>query len=177
MSYWYVMRVSLGRERMLEERLNKKINTGELAGLVRFLCPVEKEYYNVQGKKHIRDRVIYGGYLYLESERPLNKEDVELITHDVDVKNFLGAKGHPSVLTPGDVRRIIKDEVLAKRIAAKTTEIEIGSKVKINEGPFIDFIGNVNDLDMDKNKAKISVKVFERETIVELALTQIEKHD
>lgn len=176
-TYWYVMRVSLGRERMLEEKLNGKIAIGELHGLIRFLAPVEKEYYVVSGKKRIRDRVIYGGYLYLEAERPINKEDSDAILIESDIKNFLSTKGQPSLLSPSDVRRIIKDEVLEERIAAMTTEIGVGSKVKINDGPFIDFIGEVADLNLERNKAKVRVKVFERESIVDLSLTQIQKHD
>jgi transcriptional antiterminator NusG len=177
MNYWYVMRVALGRERMLEERLNNKISGGHLQGLIRFLAPVEKEYYVSKGKKHIRDRVIYGGYLYLEAERPLNKEDIEVVLTDTDIKNFLGSKGQASLLTPADVKRIIKDEVLQERIASKTTAIAVGSKVKIHDGPFIDFIGEVQDLNMDKNKVKVLVKIFERESIVDLSLNQIQKHD
>jgi transcriptional antiterminator NusG len=177
MTYWYVMRVALGAERKLEERLNNKIHEGRLPGFIRFLSPVEKEYYSVNGKKHIRDRVIYGGYLYVEAERHINKEDVEEVSTDSDVKSFLGTKGHPSLLTSSDVKRIIKDEILEKRIAEKTTTIGVGSKVKIHEGPFIGFFGEVTDLNMEKNKAKVLVKIFERESIVDLSLTQIQKHD
>jgi transcriptional antiterminator NusG len=95
----------------------------------------------------------------------------------LDIKSFLGSKGEPQRMTPSDVNRIIKDEVLAQRIAEKTTSIEVGTTVKINDGPFIEFIGEVRELNLEKNKAKVLVKIFERESIVDLSLNQIEKYD
>jgi transcriptional antiterminator NusG len=175
MNYWYVLRVALGRERTIEQRLNTKIVEGQWPVLVRFLCPVEKEYYTVNGKKHLRDRVIYGGYLYVESTEPLLKEMVEAIEADPDIKGFLGERGRPQRLSAMDVARIIKDEVLEQRISEKHLLIAVGTKVKVNEGPFIDFVGVVTDINQEKQKVKVVVKIFERENEIDLSLHQIEK--
>lgn len=175
MNYWYVMRVALGRECSIAEKFNQRIEKGEFPTLIRFLSPVEKEYYSVNGKKHIRDRVIYGGYLYLEASEPLIQEIAREIKKDADVKNFLGPENKPQLMSKYDVAKIIKDEVLEKRIADKTKAIDIGSRVKIIHGPFIEFSGNVSDINYDKNKVKVIVKIFDRETVVDLSFGQIEK--
>lgn len=175
MSNWYVLRVRMGSERIIEKRLNQRIAEG--LPIKRVVCPVELEYYMVKGKKHVRDRVIYGGYLYVESENQIGKEVVGEIKTELDVKGFLGTADKPQRLPQSDVQRIIKDEVLEKRIADKQRTITVESNVKIIDGPFNDFTGVVNEISPEKNRVQVVVQIFGRSQYVDLALNQIEKHD
>ena len=77
---WYVVKVLPGKERSLTEQFNKDIGLGRINKIVRFVCPTEKEFVVVKNKKVIREKVLYSGYLYFESLKQLENDDLKIIS-------------------------------------------------------------------------------------------------
>ena len=100
-----------GKERSLAEEFNKNISQGKMNSVTRFVCPTEKQVVVVRNKKAIREKVLYSGYLYFESPKPLNEDELKTISL---FPNIMGMGGNrlPIELRESDVRRILKDDVL-----------------------------------------------------------------
>ena len=76
---WYVVKVLPGKERLLNEQFNKDIGLGRISNIVRFVCPTEKELVVLKNKKVLREKVLYSGYLYFESVKKLQDDDLKVI--------------------------------------------------------------------------------------------------
>lgn len=172
MNKWYVIKVTPGKERQLCEYFNNKISNGELSFILRFVCPSEKELVIVKGKKIYREKVIYGGYLYFESEDSLTDDHLKIISANQHVMTMLGDK-KPKRMTNTDVEKIIKDDVLDARIRERTLQYIQGEQVKIDGGPFSGFYATIESI--KGNKVVLTLKVFGDNTTVETDLTQISK--
>ena len=169
-TFWYVVKVFAGKERKLCEQFNEMIEHGKMPNVLRFICPLEKEYVTVRNKKVIRDKVIYNGYIYFETE---NKLTVDELTHIGFFENVLSMYGDrkPVLMPNSDVRRIIKDDVLDQHIEHKLIRFVKGSTVEIIDGPFKGFVGAVKEI--NGNKVSLEVKVFGRPTNLNLDAEQI----
>jgi transcriptional antiterminator NusG len=170
---WYVVKVLPGKERSLSEQFNKDIEQGRIKDIIRFICPTEKNLIVVRNKKVLREKVLYSGYLYFESDRELTNDDLKVIAA---FPNLMGMRGDrtPILLKETDVRRILKDDTLDTHIESKKLKYKVGDNVNIIEGPFNTFNGVISELIGD-NKVDVEVKIFGRNTIVSLTLSQIEK--
>ena len=170
---WYLVKVLPGKERQLTEQYNKEISLGTIKNILRFVCPLEKNLVVVKNKKVIREKVLYSGYLYFESDRELNNDDLKVIAA---LPNLMGMRGDrtPILLKESDVRRILKDDSLNTHIESKKLKYSVGDNVNITEGPFSTFNGIISEL-VGENKVDVEVKIFGRNTIVSLTLSQIEK--
>ena len=89
-SYWYLVKVLPGKERQLKDRFNSEIDLGNIRGIKEFVCPLEKELKMVKTKKIIRERVIYTGYLYFETEEILTEDDLTNLSYLPDTMKVLG---------------------------------------------------------------------------------------
>jgi transcriptional antiterminator NusG len=172
MSKWYVIKVMPGKERQLNEQFNTQISLGNMTYISRFVCPTEKEMNIVSGKKVYREKVLYNGYLYLESHDTLTEDQLKTIAANPSVMSMLGDK-KPRRMHPDDVQRIIKDDVLESHKKEKSLKYLVGEDVKIDMGPFSGFNGIIESIKNDK--VVLGVKVFGRNTTVELNLDQISK--
>lgn len=172
MSKWYVIKVIPGKERQLNEQFNLQVSSGEMGYIKRFVCPTEKEMSVVSGKKVYREKVLYGGYLYFESENSLTEDQLKRVSANQSVMSMLGDKT-PRRMSPDDVSRILKDDDLENHKKEKTLKYLVGENVKIDMGPFSEFTGTIESIKADK--VVLSVKIFGRSTIVELNLDQISK--
>jgi len=170
---WNVVKVLPGKERSLSEQFNKDIEQERIKNITRFICPTEKNLIVVRKKKVLREKVLYSGYLYFESDRELNNDDLKVIAA---LPNLMGMRGDrtPILLKESDVRRILKDDSLSTHIESKKLKYSIGDSVNITEGPFSTFNGIISEL-VGENKVDVEVKIFGRNTIVSLTLSQIEK--
>lgn len=170
---WYVVKVLPGKERSLSEQFNKDIEQERIKNITRFICPTEKNLIVVRKKKVLREKVLYSGYLYFESDRELNNDDLKVIAA---LPNLMGMRGDrtPILLKESDVRRILKDDSLNTHIESKKLKYSVGDNVNITEGPFSTFNGIISEL-VGENKVDVEVKIFGRNTIVSLTLSQIEK--
>lgn len=171
-SSWYIIKVLPGKERQLTEQFNQQIELGRIKNIRRFLCPTEKEVVVVKNKKTTREKVIYSGYLYFESPQKLTEDDLKEIALIPNIMGMMGDR-RPVLLKESDVSRILKDEVLVEHVESKKIKFSVGEKVIVSDGPFESFEGVISEINGDK--IMIEVKIFGRDTKVELTLSQVEK--
>lgn len=171
-SAWYVVKVLPGKERSLNEQFNKEIGLGRIKNITRFVCPTEKEFVVVKNKKILREKVLYSGYLYFETQKQLQEDDLKVISL---IPNIMGMMGDrmPMLLKESDIKRILKDDTLDNHIESKKLKYIVGERVTVSDGPFQSFDGTISEIKGDK--VDIEVKIFGRNTAVSLSLSQIEK--
>lgn len=172
MGKWYVIKVMPGKERQLSEQFNTQITMGNIGYINRFVCPLEKEFLVVKKKKIIREKVIYNGYLYFESEVSLTDDQLKTIAATPSVMGMLGDRT-PRRMRESDIDKILKDDTLEKHKESKTLKFITGEHVIITSGPFSSFNGVITSLKGDK--VDLTVKVFGRETLVEVNIDQVSK--
>lgn len=169
-NFWYVVKVFAGKERQLCEQFNDMIARGKINNIIRFICPMEKEYAIIRKKKVIRDKIIYNGYIYFETAYKLSDDDLKHIGLFENVLSMYG-KREPILMPRSDVERLIKDDTLEKRIEENLIGVKIGDSVEIMDGPFKGFYGTIKEI--NGNKVNLDVKVFGRPTNVNLNINQI----
>lgn len=169
---WYIVKVMPGKERTLSEQFNKEISIGKIKNINRFVCPTEKNLVIVKNKKVLREKVIYSGYLYFESEERLSEDVLKEISMIPNIMSMMGFK-MPLLMSVSDIQRILKDELLEEHIDAKKLKYNTGEKVMVNDGPFKTFEGIITEVIGDK--VNVEIKIFGRNTPVSLTLKQIEK--
>jgi transcriptional antiterminator NusG len=174
---WYVIRIVSGKERKVKEYLDKEVKiNGWGSTILQILCPVEKVFKVLNGKKVLREKTLFPGYIMLEAvEGKLNDTMIQGITSVTNVIHFLG-KEHPIALRKAEVNKMFGklDEVSEQGIGYAEPYI-VGETVKIIDGPFNDFNGTIEEVNEEKKKLKIVVKIFGRATPVELNYSQVEK--
>ena len=174
---WYVLRIVSGKERKVKEYLDKEVKINGWGNtILQILCPVEKVFKVLNGKKVLREKTLFPGYIMLEAlEGKLNDTMIQGITSVSNVIHFLG-KEHPIALRKSEVNKMFGklDEVSEQGIGYAEPYI-VGETVKIIDGPFNDFNGTIEEVNEEKKKLKIVVKIFGRATPVELNYSQVEK--
>lgn len=174
---WYVLRVISGKEKKVKEYLDKEVKiNGWSQAIFQVLCPIEKVFKVVGGKKVLREKILFPGYLMLEAaDGKLNDDMIQTIKNITGVIHFLG-KDNPTSLRKSEVNKMFgkMDEVSEQGIGYAEPYI-VGETVKIIDGPFNDFNGTVEEVNEEKKKLKVVVKIFGRATPVELNYMQVEK--
>ncbi len=174
---WYVLRVISGKEKKVKEYLDKEVEIqGWEKAILQVLCPVEKVFKVQSGKKVLREKILFPGYLMLEAEDgKLNGDMIQIIRNTTNVIHFLG-KDQPTALRKSEVNKMFgkMDEVSDQGIGYADPYI-VGETVRITDGPFNDFNGTVEEVNEEKKKLKVVVKIFGRATPVELNYMQVEK--
>ncbi|MBL7814375.1 MAG: transcription termination/antitermination factor NusG [Saprospiraceae bacterium] len=174
---WYSLRVISGKERAVKERIDKEIAAEKWSDFIpKVVVPTEKVYKIRNGKKVIAERNILPGYILVEAVPAKLKGDV--VTGIVNLQNvihFLG-KNDPIPMQTAEAKRLLG--VVDETQSSGETLVEpyiVGETVKINEGPFADFVGEIQEINEEKKKLKVIVKIFGRGTEVELSFMQVEK--
>lgn len=174
---WYVIRVISGKEKKVKEHLDKEVKiNGWAKSIFQILCPVEKVFKVQAGKKVLREKILFPGYLMLEAaDGKLNDDMIQTIKNITGVIHFLG-KDNPTSLRKSEVNKMFgkMDEVSEQGIGYAEPYI-VGETVKIIDGPFNDFNGTIEEVNDEKKKLKVVVKIFGRATPVELNYMQVEK--
>jgi len=174
---WYVLRVISGKEKKVKEYLDKEVKiNGWSQAILQVLCPIEKIFKVIAGKKVLREKILFPGYLMLEAaDGKLHDTMIQTIKNVTGVIHFLG-KDHPTSLRKSEVNKMFgkMDEVSEQGIGYAEPYI-VGETVKIVDGPFNDFNGTVEEVNEEKKKLKVVVKIFGRATPVELNYMQVEK--
>jgi transcriptional antiterminator NusG len=174
---WYVMRVISGKERKVKEYLENEVSrSGWNEIITQVLVPMEKIYKVKNGKKVIKERTFYPGYVLMEADEVKMNGDIFSAVKNVSgVINFLGG-AKPQPLRKAEVNRILgKVDEMAEVGETIGEPFLIGENVKITDGPFNDFIGLIEEVNEEKKKLKVTVKIFGRKTPVELNYAQVEK--
>ncbi|WP_420459767.1 transcription termination/antitermination protein NusG [Neolewinella sp.] len=174
---WYSLRVISGKEKKIKERIEKEIERNDWGSYVtKVVVPTEKVYKIRSGKKVISDRNILPGYILVEADPyALNAEVVDAITSLPNVIHFLG-KNEPVAMRESEANRLLGK--VDESLEAGDTMIEPfieGETVKIVDGPFNEFVGDIQEVNEEKKKLKVIVKIFGRGTEVELNFMQVEK--
>ena len=174
---WYVIRVVSGKERKIKEYIDKETRLSHWENsVVQVLCPIEKVFKVVNGKKILREKTLFPGYILLEANDGKLSDNIKMgITSINGVIHFLG-KENPTALRKSEVNKMFgkMDEVGEQGIGYAEPFI-VGETVKIIDGPFNDFNGSVEEINDEKKKLKVVVKIFGRATPVELNYSQVEK--
>lgn len=171
-TYWYIIKVIPGKERSMREDLNKQISNGKLEFVDRFVCPTEKETKIIRNKKVTREKVLYGGYLYFETNKLLSEDETKIITNIPNVMGMMGDKT-PILLRDEEFKKILIDENLKNNGQNGVVKYLIGETVNIIDGPFKSFEGKISELSGDK--VFLEVKIFGRITNIELLSHQIQR--
>jgi transcriptional antiterminator NusG len=174
---WYVLRVVSGKERKVKEYIDKEVSRGWSDIVKQIFLPVEKVYKVQNGKKVMRERNYYPGYVMVEvSEGKLSDDLRDIIKNTPSVIHFLG-KENPIALRKAEVNKMLgkMDEMAENSGVSMSEPFIVGETIKIIEGPFNDFNGVIEDVNDEKKKLKVTVKIFGRSTPVELNYMQVEK--
>jgi transcription termination/antitermination protein NusG len=174
---WYVLRVVSGKERKVKEYLDKEISRGWSDVVKQVFLPVEKVYKVQNGKKVMRERNYYPGYVMVEiAEGKLSDDLRDIIKNTSNVIHFLG-KENPIALRKSEVNKMLgkMDEMAEAGGVTMSEPFIVGETIKIIEGPFNDFNGTIEEVNDEKKKLKVTVKIFGRSTPVELNYMQVEK--
>lgn len=174
---WYSLRVISGKERKIKERIEFEIKQSEWEDFItQVIVPTEKIYKIRNGKKVISERNILPGYILLEAiPSKLTPEVVQTISNVPNVIHFLG-KNTPIPMRASEANRMLGK--VDDSQGAGETLIEpfiVGETVKIIDGPFSEFVGDIQEVNEEKKKLKVIVKIFGRGTEVELNFMQVEK--
>lgn len=173
---WYVVRAVSGKERKVKEYIEAEINRLELTHLVpQVLIPLEKYYQMKDGKKITKERNFYPGYVLIEIL--LNAELEQIIKSINSVIGFLGDKTGKAVpLRQAEVNRILgKVDEMAQQGEMINVPYYVGENIIVTDGPFNGFTGIIEEINEDKKKLKVMVKIFGRRTPLELNYMQVEK--
>ncbi len=173
---WYVVKAIAGKEKKAKEYIDNEINRQNLNDFVgNVLIPVEKVYSVRNGKKVSKERTLFPGYIFVEAK--LEGEVIHIIRNIPNVLDFISEKGgKPIPMLDSEVKRILKtiDQSIGSTEASEEVFI-IGETVKIIDGPFKNFDGTIEEINSEKQKLKVIVKIFGRKTPVELSTYQVEK--
>ena len=176
---WYVMRVISGKERKTKEYIDGEISRSKWGNIIsQVLVPMEKVYKVKNGKKTIKERNFFPGYVLMEAdETKLTGEMIRTIRDITGVINFLqGNSGKPQALRKAEVNRILGTvDDLAESDAQISIPFIVGETVKVINGPFNGFTGTIEKVNEEKKKLKVTVKIFGRKTPLELSYMQVEK--
>lgn len=172
---WYIVRAQSNRERSVSERIIKDGETGDLMGKIgRVIVPTEKSFHLKNGKKVQREKVMYPGYIFVETNavgelkyylKAVNGATGFLTSRDKTIQS----------LTQTEVDRMLGIQKEKEEVAEQFNHFIIGETVKVLDGPFTGFTGTVESI--KDQKVKVEVMIFGRKNLVELSSLQIEKHN
>jgi transcriptional antiterminator NusG len=174
---WYSLRVISGKERKIKERIELEVQrSGWNDFVTQVLVPSEKVYKIRNGKKVILERNILPGYILIEVEDgKLSGEVIQAISSIPNVIHFLG-RNNPIPMQASEANRMLGKVDESQDLGESLIEPFIpGETVKIIDGPFNEFVGDIKEVNEEKKKLKVIVKIFGRGTEVELNFMQVEK--
>ena len=171
---WYVIRVVSGKERKVKEYLDKEVKINNwVNSVVQILCPIEKVFKVVNGKKVLREKTLFPGYILIEMN--MKPETHRLVSGSLRVLKFLGGKD-PVPLSRKEIDRILSQMKGEIAVGVEKQELfTIGSEIEISDGPFASFVGVVDSVDMENEKLTVMVSIFGRMTPVELGFNQVKR--
>ena len=174
---WYVLRVVSGKERKIKEYLDAEVKRSKWENSIKqVLIPTEKVFKMKNGKKVIQEKNFFPGYILIEAAgTKLSPDIAQSIKNITGIIHFLGNE-KPTPLRKAEVNRILGKVDEMHELGEKANEpFIVGETVKIIDGPFNDFLGTVEEVNDEKKKLKVVVKIFGRKTPVELNFMEVEK--
>lgn len=169
---WYVIHSYAGYEKKVQKNLLQRITHEKMEDKIfQVVVPTEEEVELKDGVRRTTERRVFPGYILVEMV--LDEASWYLVRNTPGVTGFVGSGNKPVPLRQEEVDKILK------RMEAEAPKIKVnfkvGQKVRIVEGPFEDFMGSVDDIDLDRARVRVLVNFFGRETPVELDFLQVER--
>ena len=170
---WYTLRVISGKERKIKDNILFELDYQNLSSEVsNILIPSENIVEMKEGKKKVKNKVFFPGYILIEMSE--SKEAKYLVENTDGVMNFVGSNGDPQTLKDDEITRILGEVEGREGREVVIAPYKVGDNVKVTDGPFADFTGFVNEVNNEKQKVKVSVSIFGRPTPIELNFLQVE---
>lgn len=173
---WFVVQTYSSMENAVERSIQERVLRENLSDKFgRILVPTEEVVEVKNGKKYTTNRKFYPGYVLIEMA--MNDETWHLVKATNKVSGFLGGgkMHHPSALPEREVKEIFSRMNSGADKPRHKVEFEVGEVVRVKDGPFADFNGNVDEVNYEKSKVRLTVSIFGRPTPVDLDFSQIEK--
>jgi len=177
---WFAVQTLSNQEQKAKKYLDKFIAVEEMEDYVyEVLMPTEVVTEVKAGKKTTKTRKFYPGYVFVnmrlyDDDGKLLQKPWYFVREAQGVINFVGGE-RPTPLKKSEIDRIINQDQEAEGKEKPKIEYEIGEMVKVNDGPFMNLIGKIEEIDPDKGKLKVSVSIFGRYTPVELEYWQVQR--
>jgi len=179
-SQWFVIHTLSGQEQKVKESIEKRIKTEEMGDHIKeVMVPMEKVVEVRNQKKTVSTRKLWPGYVFvhmslLDDQNRIIEKPWYFIKDTQGVIGFVG--GEPPVATPDAEVDSIKNQITASEDTERPkVSFEVGETVKINNGPFLNFSGVIEEIEPERGKLKVTVNIFGRNTPVELEYWQVEK--
>ena len=171
--YWYVIHTLSGQENKVKENMESRLQSEEMADVVtQVLIPTENVSEVKSGKKTVTTRKFFPGYVLVNME--LNEKSWYFIRNTSGVIGFIGT-GKPVPLQDHEVAEILSQIEEKKEKVKPKVMFDVGENVKVNDGPFVNFTGTVEEVNPDRGKLKVMVSIFGRATPIELEYWQVER--
>ena len=169
---WYVVHTYSGYEERVRRNLEQRIRSMDAGGeIFQVIIPTRQEIEVKSGQRQNVSRKILPGYVLVEME--MSDQSWNIVRNTPGVTGFVGSGGKPAPLPEDEVNRIL-DQIMEEAPQVKVG-FRKGQSVRVIDGPFIDFVGLVDDISTEKGKVKVLLSLFGRETPVELDFLQVEK--
>jgi len=171
-SGWYVVHTYAGYENKVKANLEKRIESMDMGDRIfRIIVPTEDQVEMKSGEKKVNKKRIFPSYVIVEMV--LTDESWYLVRNTSGVTGFVGTGGKPVPLMESEIQKILKK--MGESTFTGKLDYEIGQSVRVTDGPFENFVGNVEEIDLEKGKLKVMISMFGRETPIELDHNQIEE--
>ena len=172
---WYVVHAYSGMEKSVARAIQERVDRAGMSGKFgRILVPTEEVVEMKGGQRKTTERRFFPGYVLVEME--MDDDTWHLVKHTNKVTGFIGGTGNrPSPISEKEVEKIMAQMQEGVEKPRPTTLFEVGEMVRVKDGPFTDFNGNVEEVNYEKSRLRVSVTIFGRATPVELEFGQVEK--
>ena len=176
---WFIIQTLSGQEHKVKESIEKRVKTDEMQDYIKeVLVPMEKVVEVRNQKKTVSNRKLWPGYVFVDML--LLDEDHRVIEKPWyfirETQGVIGFLSDPPQPTPSEEVEAIKNQITAAEETEKPkVNFAVAETIKINNGPFLNFSGVIEEIDPERGKLKVTVNIFGRNTPVELEYWQVEK--
>jgi len=169
---WYVIHTYSGYEERVKKNLEQRVRSLDFdKEILQVVIPTEDEIEVRSGQRRTVTKKILPGYVLVQMK--MSDQSWGVVRNTPGVTGFVGSGGRPTPLRKEEVDKILK------QMAAETPRVKVGFRrgesVRVTDGPFIDFVGVVDEINTEKGKVKVLLSLFGQETPVELDFLQVEK--
>lgn len=173
---WYVLKVISGKEAKVKEyaEAEMKHNDALASHVSQILIPMEKHAMVRSGKRVVKEKVSLPGYVFVEADLEGN-DMASTLRFMPNVLGFLGGLDHPSPVPQSEINRMLGTAEDVEYDDNNTNPFTVDETVKVTDGPFSGFSGVIEEVNAEKHKLKVMVKIFGRKTPLELSFMQVEK--
>jgi transcriptional antiterminator NusG len=170
--HWYAIQTYSGHENKVATNIQRRAESLGLKGKIkRTFIPMEQEVRVVSGKPRTVNKKVFPGYVLIEMV--LDDTTWHLVKNTTGVTGFISNGNRPVALRPDEVQQIIKE--LEEGPQKPKVEFQKGDLVRVLSGPFAEFTGKIDEVNLDRQKLRVLIELFGRDTPVELEFTQVEK--